>query len=83
MVAAQIVVELEKLQNGRRSSNEPGVEARQATSSDEAPVVIGGSILDVHYRVTDEANLEVSQIHLQTTWKGKLNNKVQNFFVKT
>lgn len=67
MVAAQIAVELEKLQSGRGSTNVPGVETRQATSSDGAPVVIGGSILDVHYRVTDDANLEVSQNHLQTT----------------
>lgn len=67
MVAAQIAVELEKLQSGRGSTNEPGVEARQVRSSDGAPVVIGGSILDVHYRIIDDAHLEVSRIHLQKT----------------
>jgi hypothetical protein len=56
-VAAQIAVELEKQSNGVAtvaSGDESSSDAAQPT-----PVVIGGSILDVHYRVLDE-HLEVS-----------------------
>jgi hypothetical protein len=57
-VAAQISVELEKLQldSGDVTSYQNG---NQVNST---PVVIGGSILDVHYQVLDE-NLEVSSLY--------------------
>lgn len=54
-VAAQIAVALIEIDNdtgtGRADRNE--------MASTAAPVVIGGSILDVHYRVLED-NLEVS-----------------------
>lgn len=56
-VAAQIAVALERVE----MECEGGVKLHAAVDVPNAPVVIGGSILDVHYRVLDE-NLEVSHI---------------------
>lgn len=67
-VAAQISVELEKLQNNSEAtkdeitfvkSNLNGTTS-SASSSSSSPLVIGGSILDVHYHVNEET-LEVSK----------------------
>lgn len=56
-VAAQIAVELAKLQS---PSGEPmHVSGGGGESTTGRPLVIGGSILDVHYHVRDD-NLEVS-----------------------
>lgn len=55
-VAAQIAVALCKLQLDRNVDGEK-LHAANSSGSD-IPVVIGGSILDVHYRVLDD-NLEV------------------------
>jgi hypothetical protein len=55
MVAAQIAVALERIE----TECEAGVEKLNVDEC--APVVIGGSILDVHYRVLDD-NLEVSSM---------------------
>lgn len=68
-IAAQIAVELEALNNdcegGRKlHASEPFNEATPV------PVVIGGSILDVHYRVLDDIdNLEVSHYFAQRAEK--------------
>lgn len=52
-VAAQIAVELAKLQENNDAAPLP------LNSSAIAPLVVGGSILDIHYRVQEES-LEVS-----------------------
>lgn len=60
-VAAQIAVELEKLRSdvggGEKLHVVKGNEGSRVDKP--TPVVVGGSILDVHYRVKDE-ELEVS-----------------------
>lgn len=64
-VAAQIAVALGQVQSDCGGGGKLHVvKGDEASSSDdgirkEAPVVIGGSILDVHYRVLED-NLEVS-----------------------
>lgn len=55
-IAAQIAVALEALNSDCEEREKSHV---VEGSSEAAPVVIGGSILDVHYRVLDD-NLEVS-----------------------
>lgn len=64
-VAAQIAVELEKQRSncggGEKLHVAKGNEAsRVDKAKPAAPVVVGGSILDVHYRVLEEEKLEVS-----------------------
>lgn len=64
-VAAQIAVELEKLQNNGRGGE---MKFSRKTLYNDAkrtatkPLIIGGSILDVHYRVQEET-LEVSEFY--------------------
>lgn len=53
-VAAQIAVELAKLQE-----NNDAAPSSHLNSSAITPLVIGGSILDIHYRVQEDS-LEVS-----------------------
>jgi hypothetical protein len=65
-VAARIAVELEKLQSSDNGGGDGGKRkvARKSLKSAEsssAPLVIGGSIMDVHYRVNEEETLEVSE----------------------
>lgn len=54
-VGAQIAVALRDLQTDKSE----GIEKQHNDKSQGKPVVIGGSILDVHYRVLND-NLEVS-----------------------
>ena len=56
MVAAQIAVALETLNT---DCNDGEILHADKGFNEATPVVIGGSILDVHYRVLDD-NLEVS-----------------------
>ena len=61
-VAAQIAVELEKQRNGGDGKELHVASGHNAIGGNETkptPVVVGGSIVDVHYRVLEE-NLEVS-----------------------
>jgi hypothetical protein len=62
-VAAQIAVELEKLRSdyggGEKLHVVNGDESLRVEKTKPAPVVVGGSILDVHYHVLEE-KLEVS-----------------------
>lgn len=60
-VAAQIAVALGQ----RQLDCGGGEELRDVGGRDGAPVVIGGSILDVHYRVLDD-DLEVSRFAFST-----------------
>ena len=61
-VAAQIAVELEKLQyNGEDRQEEMKITRNKAKpASSSTPLVVGGSILDIHYHVNEE-NLKVSK----------------------
>lgn len=79
-VAAQIAVELARLQSPSVGGGESvHVYADGGGSKNGRPLVIGGSILDVHYHVLDD-NLEVSckpllvmkherKISTQNRWK--------------
>ncbi len=60
-IAAQIAVELAKIQKRNDGSKDDGIFATSSEFqlSSKAPLVIGGSIVDVHYRV-DEDCLKVS-----------------------
>lgn len=59
-VAAQIAVALAKLQSdGEGVGRLHAVKSNDDGLKDAVPVVIGGSILDVHYRVLED-NLKVS-----------------------
>lgn len=62
-VAAQIAVELEKqrsdYEGGAKMQVVKGDESSRASTAKPVPVVVGGSILDVHYQVL-EGKLEVS-----------------------
>jgi hypothetical protein len=60
-VAAQIAVELEKLQNNGDDSQEEMKITRNKgkPATKNTPLVVGGSILDIHYHVNEE-NLKVS-----------------------
>lgn len=65
MVAAQIAVELEKQRSDCGGGEElhvvKGTEGSRVDTAKPTPVVVvGGSILDVHYRVLAEEKLEVS-----------------------
>lgn len=57
-VAAQISMELSKIE--RKVIKDGSSEKVTTTTSVAAPVVIGGSIMDVHYSVLDD-DLKVSQ----------------------
>ncbi|KAL7035783.1 hypothetical protein ACKWTF_008555 [Chironomus riparius] len=61
-VAAQIAVELEKLQyNGEDRQEEMKITRNKAKlASSNTPLVVGGSILDIHYHVNEE-NLKGSK----------------------
>lgn len=60
-VAAQIAVALRDLQSSNKS--EDGETQHDVIKDSIKPVVIGGSILDAHYRVL-EGNLEVSSTRM-------------------
>lgn len=55
-VAAQIAVELAKLQENNNDGDTAPTPSKASTIT---PLVIGGSILDIHYRVQEDS-LEVS-----------------------
>lgn len=58
-VAAQIAVELSKLQRDIPKSPTTNENEGETERAKNKPTVIGGSILDIHYRV-EEDSLEVS-----------------------
>lgn len=60
-VAARIAVELEKLQSGSETAEGKSLKSTESSSSGTPIAIIGGSILDVHYRVNEETTLEVSE----------------------
>lgn len=57
-VAAQIAMALSNIE--RNVKKDGSSEKKKTTTSVAAPVVIGGSIMDVHYSVLDD-HLKVSQ----------------------
>lgn len=71
-VAAQIALELEKLQeNGQQGMKVASVNTAKVTRA--RPLVVGGSILDIHYHVNEDS-LKVSEtivIHIKVMglWK--------------
>lgn len=71
-VAAQIAVELEKLQsNCEDRRGEMKITSRNTNNiipKRPSPLVVGGSILDIHYHVNEE-NLKVSETIVVTTLK--------------
>jgi hypothetical protein len=62
-VASQIAVELAKLRNSNGRNDEKRMNRLSTFNAAEqksTPLVIGGSIIDVHYRVSEKKALEVS-----------------------
>ncbi|KAG5681469.1 hypothetical protein PVAND_010901 [Polypedilum vanderplanki] len=65
-VASKIAVELENLQNNNERVLRKN---KNSVESSSAPLVIGGSILDIHYRVNEgEKPLEVSKCNKLTSF---------------